>query len=341
MVTIIATVRSSGVSSELIAFVLSFIVLLPLLVMVGFFLAGYVGKGRTSLRRFFRASASLALVVFLTGSLLSALGIFGSTRPLAKWVVPAREIRSLERAVLDFKKRFKVAPPSLIYLCENPDDWEAEPYSRRIVKRIWPQFNYALERDLNRDGDSSDRVVLDGAECLVFFLGGVVDPDSGQLRGFSKNPANPFAIDNATRDGPFFEFQGGQIDRVFAGRLIDADGDEFPEYADQFHGASWPAGQVPYVYLSSDDGVGYSEADVDAVAHLSASPLKSWYVKGPDAPFKPDSYQIISAGPDGLFGDGGLVENVQPAWYEVKPDRGPEYDNVTNFHYGWLGDQAP
>ena len=339
MVTIIATIRSSAVSSEVIAFVLSFVVLLPLLVMVGFFLSGYVAKAGTPLGRFSRSCASLALVVFLAGSLLSAVLVSRNPPSSDRPHRAVAEICSLESAVVAFKTRFGINPPSLIRLCENPEDWGSEPYSRRMIKRLWPQFNFALERDLNRDGDSSDRVVLDGAECLVFFLGGVVDPGSGQLRGFSRNPANPFVIENATRDGPYFEFEGLRSERWFAGRLIDTDGDEFPEYADPFHGGTG-GDQVPYIYLSSYDGAGYCEADMDAVAHLSASPLKSWYVKGPDAPFKPASYQIISAGPDGLFGDGGLVENVQPAWYEVKPDRGPEYDNLTNFHSGRLGDVA-
>jgi len=339
MVTIIATVRSSGVFSELIAFVLSFVVLLPLLVMVGFFLVGYVAKGKTRLRRLLRSCASLALVLFLAGSLLSAVLV--SRKPPSSYGMrlAAGEIRHLERAVVDFKMRFGINPPSLIYLCEHSEAWGAEPYSRRFIKRLWPQFNFALERDLNRDGDTSDRIALDGAECLVFFLGGVVDPDSGQPRGFSKNPANPFMIDNGSRDGPFFEFEGFRIDQLFAGRFIDTDGDEFPEYADPFHGGKTPVGAdlVPYIYLSSYDGVGYSDADVAAVAHLSASPLKSWYLKGADAPFKPDTYQIISAGADGLFGDGGLIGFREPAWYEVKPDYGPGFDNIANFHSGPLG----
>lgn len=343
MIVFVANRVSSG-PLEGVIFLLSLfavVVLLVLLLAFGAFLIRFTVRGKSALGRFSRACLSLVLVVFIVGSPLFAVLRYRNRPNLRVVRSTVGEIYSLESGITAFNTRFGVNPPSLLHLCENPEDWGSEPYSRRIIKRIWPQFNFALERDLNRDGDSSDRILIDGAECLVFFLGGVVDPDSGQLRGFSKNPANPFAIDNATRDGPFFEFDGLLIDRVFAGRLIDTDGDEFPEYADQFHGVSWPEGQVPYIYLSSYYGAGYSEADVDAVAHLSASPLKSWYVKRPDAPFKPDSYQIISAGPDGLFGDGGLVENVQPAWYEVKPERGPEYDNVTNFYFGRLGDLAP
>ena len=318
------------------------LILLPVLLLAfGAFLIRFTVRGKSALRRFSRACLSLVLVVFIVGSPLFAVLRYRNRPNLRVLRSTVGEIYSLESGITAFKTRFGVNPPSLLHLCENPDDWGSEPYSRRIIKRIWPQFNFALERDLNRDGDSSDRILIDGAECLVFFLRGVVDPESGQPRGFSKNPADPFGIDNGSRDGPFFAFDGLLIDRVFAGRFIDADNDEFPEHPDQFHGASWPAGQVPYIYLSSYDGAGYSQADVDAVAHLSPSPLKSWYVKGPDVPFKPDSYQIISAGPDGLFGDGCLVENVQPSWYEVKPDRGPEYDNVTNFHFGRLGDLAP
>ncbi len=334
MMEIVATVRNASGLAELIVL---FAMLLPFLVMAGFFLLGFTAKGTTRSSRLFRggacASCSLIILTFVVHR------ITGPRRLVPTAFSISNELQGIEGAIVNFKKRFGMAPPSLIRLCENPDDWGVEPYSRRIVKRIWPQFNFALERDLNRDGDTSDRILLDGAECLVFFLGGVVDPDSGQPRGFSRNPANPFAIDDGMRDGPYFEFQGTRTDRLFAGRFIDTDGDEFPEYADPFHGGKTPVGAdfVPYIYLSSYEGAGYSEADVDAVAHLSASPLKSWYLRGPDAPFKPDGYQIISSGPDGLFGDGGLIEFREPAWYEVKPDYGQGFDNITNFHSGPLG----
>lgn len=328
---IIATVRSAGGLAELAALVLSFVVLLPVLVMFGFFLFGFAEKGKTRSSRLFRVGVCGGVAVWLICSLLS------SARPPRQGCpVGAHthaEFQSIKSAITAFKTDFKVTPPSLIYLCEDPDGWRSELQSRARLKYLWPSFNFALARDLNRDGDTEDRIVVDGAECLVLFLGGVADPLTGELLGFSKNPADPFSIDNGTRRGPFYDFERD--------RLIDLDGDGFFEYSDRFHGRREPDESlfVPYVYLSSYDGDGYRQEDVEALSHISDNPLTRWYLKSEEeAPHFPDRFQIVSAGLDGLFRAGGVVEQFpEPAWYESERERGPQFDNLTNFHSGLLG----
>ena len=76
----------------------------------------------------------------------------------------------LNRGLMAFKVRFGAYPPSHIVLYEQPDGWLDDARSQSIIKRIWPQFDFAQSRDVNLDGDTEDRIELTGAECLVFFL---------------------------------------------------------------------------------------------------------------------------------------------------------------------------
>ena len=84
--------------------------------------------------------------------------------------------------------------------------------------------------DFNGNGVMDGPYILQGHECLVFFLGGipVQDPKSGAfgVSGFGKDPVNPFtnniAVDpnhgnnpnpmySANRQSPSFEFVGNRL----------------------------------------------------------------------------------------------------------------------------------
>ena len=69
--------------------------------------------------------------------------------------------------------------------------------------------------------------------------------------GFAKNPANPMqnAVLTSNRSSPMFEFRPG--------RLVDLDGNGFPEYLDGL-GGSTPR---PFVYFSAYEGQGYDPDD--------------------------------------------------------------------------------
>jgi prepilin-type N-terminal cleavage/methylation domain-containing protein len=181
-------------------------------------------------------------------------------------------------------------------------------------------------------------VVLQGHECLVFFLGGVpaVTTVAGReqfsVTGTSRNPANPFvdAQHATTRLGPFFEFK--------ADRLVDEDRDGFPGYVD-----SLGTGRV-YAYFSAYAGGGYDPNDVNfdaghplaesddtgtlspiglkfqvkfpvAGGQVATSPAPNPYTTTPTNPARgaglvawhnPSSFQLVSAGGDEMYGVGGL-----------------------------------
>jgi hypothetical protein len=212
---------------------------------------------------------------------------------------------------------------------------------------MWPQFDFSISReldgdnpavvDIDPDGDGTAGITLTGAECLVAFLGGVIDA-TGVPTGFSKNPANPFAT-GGNREGPFFEFQGGATvsggSITFSGRFVDINNNRFPEYLDTLSGQT-----RPYLYLSSYDGRGYN-LPADLPTYLRPpmlSPAFDLYRQANSptaAPYKANSFQIISPGRDAAYGTGGYFSATDAACLSAAA-RQVEWDNITNFHGGAL-----
>lgn len=299
----------------------------------------------------------LLMVIAILGILAALiLPAVNNARLTAQYAEVNADMQKIGTAITAFKTRFGIEPPSSITICENPANWASQAVSRRLIKQIWPQFDFTLSREFDGDasgssGYQSENITLDGRECLVFFLGGMVDSSSGALRGFSKNPANPFVIDNGTRDGPFLEIDGG-IDPSTGrptGRLVDTDNDGAPELLDTL-----PSQTQPYLYFSSYGGVGYQTTD--------CGPGRSPYYRdgsGSD-PYNSDGYQLISPGLDNEYGSGGVLD-TEDANGNGTLDAGEDHnsngvldrsvrdvlsgtrlveaDNLTNFHSGRLGDK--
>lgn len=264
---------------------------------------------------------AIVIILILLGLLIPAIG---AVRLAAQRSQVRAEISDLETAITLFKAEFGMDPPSKITLHESGSaTWD--PRSKGLVRQMWPQFDFSLDKDINGDLDTLDNnIELNSGECLVFFLGGVWDSTGKTPNGFSKNPANPFAISNAgsNRHGPFFEFDNS--------RFVDIDSDDAPEYLDAF-----PGQQKPYLYFSSYGGRGYRTDDLPVTLGFtsvyregdpSATPAVT------DPPYKPKSYQIISPGADNEYGTGGNYDPTK----NFPANRTEEADNVTNFVNGSL-----
>jgi len=225
----------------------------------------------------------IMVVVVIIGILASILvpvlgGIIRRTNEAAVKV----EIHSLENAIADFKTKFGCDPPDHIFLYEFTNGWANDSQSRAKIIRIWPRFNFNFPqgRYLNNDSDTLDTIHLSGAECLVFFLGGMPNYqpledkngnnvlDSGEdangnghldikfyMTGFSKSPTNPFARvalgQSESRVGPFFEFPSA---RLKDHEVSPVSLDDFPEFRDSLNNQT-----APYLYLSSHGGRGYAD----------------------------------------------------------------------------------
>lgn len=244
------------------------------------------------------------------------------------------EMSGVNDAFLRFRVNFGQHPPSGLHLHENIAGWTADVRSRAHIRRIWPRFDFGLGRDLNRDGDTEDSFDLAGAECLVFFLGGFLKVDADTNRaavGFSKNPADPFALPDAlikaSRDGPFFDFTRST--------LTDLDKDGFFELVPRL-----PDATVPYIYLTDVSHRSFRNEDARVFPGDDKRNLQSCYTTDAEGevPHNIKSFQLISAGSDDEYGVGGFYDPNKADTLLIG-DRAAERDNITNLHSGRLIDQ--
>lgn len=280
------------------------------------------GRGsRTQLGRGGFTLVELLIVVVIIAILAAFVvpAVTGAIRS-AHTVEVVSDISNLEAGIAAFKVQYHSEPPSSITLHQDRAGWDADPESMAKIRRIWPQFNFDIVRDY--DGHGHATLPLDGAECLMIFLGGVrdatSDPDNDPWvpAGFSRNPEDPFAR-GGNRVGPFVEFDIGRI-RDTGG------GSDVPEYLDPLRGQT-----KPYLYVSSNGGAGYRAADL-------GGRMTDVYRQSPGGPaWNPRGFQIISPGVDGDYGPGGTwIKDGADA--SLSGAREAERDNITNFSGGKL-----
>lgn len=235
------------------------------------------------------------------------------------------DISNFEQAIAMFKVTYGVEPPSGIVLHADQAGWEQDRRSSGLIRQLWPKFDFAICGGM--ENVPPDGITLNGAECLVFFLGGIKHPDNGEMNGFSRNPIQPFSTAERGREGPFFEFKGKYApqERRWIGRLVDQDRDGFPEYLDPL-----PAQTKPILYASSYSGKGYRVEDLGGA-------MRDVYRDRDGVAFKPNGLQLISPGADGIYGIGGLFD-PEHANAVLSSGRIVERDNVTNFMAGTLGE---
>jgi len=122
--------------------------------------------------------------------------------------------------------------------------------------------------DFNNNGKNDGYIVLSGPECLVFFLGGtpVVDASNSTVgvSGFGKSPVNPFNAAATNRTVPNYEFN--------VGRLVDINGHGFPSYLDPI--GTGPTDRLPYAYFSAYGTNAYDPNDCNGNGLLSPVPYE-------------------------------------------------------------------
>ncbi len=286
----------------------------------------------------------IVIIGFLAAIIIPVLGgIIRRTNEAAVKV----EIGSLEAAIADFKAKFGCDPPDHVDLFENPSGWNSTEgiKSRGKILRIWPRFNFSLARHLNNDNDTADDFHLSGAECLVFFLGGMPkrDVNSGvfMMTGFSKNSSNPFLVPgypdalnvsiDESRDGPFFEFSSSRLKDVEVNSGGVRVGDGFPELFDTLNNQ-----QAPYLYLSTNGGRGIDPESGCVFHDFVGLKFNVW---NRNLPYRQtygedtNGNGQLDAGEDGN-GNGSL--DMGPRWnaksYQIiSPGFGPHENNLGQF----------
>ncbi|MEE8451349.1 MAG: prepilin-type N-terminal cleavage/methylation domain-containing protein [Thermoguttaceae bacterium] len=284
----------------------------------------------------------IAIIGVLAG-LITAAGVAALGQ--AKRTTIRMEISGLETALHAYKEKYGDYPPDFF---DTTKDY-GKAFVVRHLRKAFPKYRLSgTTRDqwdqfaddvLNNYGLDVD--YLSPSEAMVFWLGGMPD-GSGGMAGFSVDPANPFKA-GGTRLDPLFDFDQP--------RLIDADdSDGWLAYKSEH-----VKGPVPCVYfrirICPLDGVPEYEYETSANPPFDllywdagAAGICVPYCVDPVPPpgdqiwNKPKSFQIISPGMDGQFG------NHDPTGEELRFSASAlnftdgDYDNITNFSSTTLED---
>ena len=217
----------------------------------------------------------IIIILILAGLLLPA--VLSAVR-LARRTAARVEVQGLSVAMEQYKDDFAVYPPSCVW-------WE---WTGGGSKPDWPS-GWPDDREWHTtypgtwNSDTMD--TMDGAECLVYFLGG-----GPRFEGFDAG---------AQIYGPYYDFKPDG--------LIDIDHDGFREMQDAFRN-----GQA-YIYFKADrskPGAQYTASDNAQILDGGGKRADGSFIPaGPGEPirdssdnfFLPTKFQIICAGGDGRY----------------------------------------
>jgi hypothetical protein len=276
------------------------------------------------------------------------------------------EIRQLAAAIDAFKAQYKVDYiPSKLYLSETgvyPAAYPLAQDSVAYLQRIWPRLGTAV--DWNGSGTVQTTAqggdcILEGDQCLVFFLGGIVTIDPVTkvpvCNGFSTNPGNPAAhVSPPPGTGksrpPLYEFDSNRLIFFHTGTSA-----LFPSYLDTYgtsdptSATRWRAGLgQPYLYFSCNNkrnGYNYGPPDCEGFDPVQNKLVQIYpYAQGVGQFLNPSGFQIISAGADMKFGPGTAnpATAAGPFWTSAaaasSAASGPDgADDQSNFYDNLLG----
>jgi prepilin-type N-terminal cleavage/methylation domain-containing protein len=208
------------------------------------------------------------------------------------------EISQLEVALRAFMSDYGLSDPPPSYLILNETSPLSTPSAAFLQKVFGKNLGAQGSVDWNGDGVPNGPWTLEGEQCLVFYLGGIpTTPGLGGFspQGFSTNNMNP-AMPGGKRKGPYYTFQ---VARLVPLTSYNPAASPFPVYLDPWQ---VKIGPKPYAYFSSN-GINNGYTGANCVS-IGAAP---YFITGTTQFTNPNTYQIISAGKDGVFGTAGWI----------------------------------
>jgi general secretion pathway protein G len=310
----------------------------------------------------------ISIIVVLVSLTLSAVMYF-LYKPAE--VRARHEMSQMDGAVQQFKTKYDVDyVPSQIKIARNYAsynlnvalDRDSVDYLTKTIGRNSPNFTKKWQSPGPTGGilwtpamQVGDYEILEGHQCLVFFLGGLCTQSGGQFNpvGFSTDASNPDVPPaKGSGVGPFHDFNPNRLQ-------VPPNKKFFPAYLDSY--SPHPNGITQYyAYFSSykkDNGYNRYRTDGSLTfptsGPASTAPIMSdcvslglWpYASQPPgtqggAPsyLRSKDWQIICAGQDGAFGPGTDPTSPTP-YYWNKNTFGqlistPGADDQSNFAYG-------
>jgi len=273
------------------------------------------GEGRGS--RGFTLVELLLVLLILAVLIALLLPALNGALKTARSAAVGGEINQLAQALASFKSRYGDYPPSRIYLSEdgnlqpnvtnlygpvngNAGDITYAQLGQRSIaamRKFFPRVVFNLGTptgnwyDFNGNGVVDGPYILQGHECLVFFLGGIPQYTAFgyAASGFGKDPTNPFTNNlvglpgySGNRQTPFFEFVSIRL-------VLDPAGTSgIPAYLDSLGNAPPQANSNPpppsstpinfYAYFSAYGNGGYDPNDVNFISE-NYDPTSKTYPK--------------------------------------------------------------
>lgn len=251
------------------------------------------------------------LIIAILVTLLSAAVVMVMGR--IPEVKTRTEIAEMSVALQAFMNDYNLSdpPPSVLVLSEaSPLTTVSGPFLQKVFGKNLGPTDWNGDNAINGPATGW---VLEGEQCLVFYLGGI--PNTAAVaggappgpQGFSTNNFNP-STPGGKRKGPYFNFE--------TPRLVPLPSNGFYVYVDPWQvktiilnpNLPWSAvkGQA-YAYFSSLglNNSGYLTNSLLDCQTIGATPY--WTAVSGTTPSQftnSNTYQIISAGKDGTFGGG-------------------------------------
>jgi prepilin-type N-terminal cleavage/methylation domain-containing protein len=286
----------------------------------------------------------LLVVILIIGVLASLLlAGFGAARRTARIATATAEMAQVANAVGAFKAKFNTGfipafrPGTttgarfrlLKSYSPNPETYPEFAYLRQLFPQI-SEIDNGLPPAMAGE--------LTPNQMMLFFLAGV------NQQGFSTNRAMPFTPSTSSdnRIGPFLEVSPGKI---VGGHYVDPWGTPYAYFAfdpslHNYPSAGWPRYDPAHPADPAFTDLHPTE-NVPMLATVPPPPgvkvLTPYVTPGtPSRALNQKGFQIVSAGPDQIFGVGGTWIPGQGEYIS----NGPGADDLSNFNNGPLGQQS-
>jgi len=311
----------------------------------------------------------LLIVITIIGVLVTLVTV-GVTGAISK-ANQARnqyEINQLQTSLESFKTKFGGYPPSRIRLRTEEASYDTtsqyEVDSRAFLRRMFPRMIWtaAAQKTWGSDGAHIDGGTLanpstwywdlEGDQCLVFFLGGIpignLDGTTPGCQGFATNPANPTDALATNRIGPFHEFNSSRLVLQHGANPLTTHNGFF-SYLDTYgnsNGTGTARAGLPFAYFSAyNNSNGYNRYSTTDCGTLGVAPYAEGWTTTGGRFLKPNSFQIVSAGRNRVFGTGTVYSGdplTSPIWTPANagtlyPANSNGADDQSNFYDSPLG----
>ena len=289
----------------------------------------------------------IAIIGILAGLLLAGVMVFLQKGPE---VSNRNDMSQLAIGLDKFKTMWKISdyPRNTLKLCSNYSSYntnvQLDQDSIRFLSKMWPNLTPVTWVGINwanRTGATAPVYgnaanptidILDGDQCLVFFLGGPPMPGGvGLWGGFSTDATNPMA--NTVDKFKCKDFEAGRLfirpsATLTIGGVNYATSTAFLSYMDSYSDPTKPS---PFVYFSSTNYLGRPDGYDRTANSVGITPILAnaaqWKFQ------KSDTFQLISAGADGIFGPGGQWTEINAGAYSLPPGK----DDMTNVSNKLMG----